>query len=252
MMAFELGELSLECIVGVVADRLVPLCLDRRTVSAPPSPDSPATFSITVRKVPGGKASPRLFSRALYQATKMRERDEAGSNDFIPTLELPLLGYGGSFLLPTPNDSNVFLFVAGGIGVTPFLSFLRDMSRNSINGMPYHVHLVVSTREPTTILNLIHEASLGATDSLQLQVTLFSAATVASPIELVPEASSITVRTGRITRTVLKEEIKAQGGAGDAVKPFVCGPPAFQAEVVAGLVEAGIEEEKITMESFAY
>ena len=158
----------------------------------------------------------------------------------MPKMELPLLGIGGTFTLPsTPQD---LLLIAGGIGITPSLAFLRELATSSI-ATP-KVQLLVSTREPQVILELIKRA-LSEHALPNLTVHLFSP----SDTSFDPKADfTVSQAQGRITEEAVQKAVAA------LTKPrvYLCGPVAFESSVHEHLRGAGIEAAEVETENFNY
>jgi len=105
------------------------------------------TFELTMREKPGGVVTGALFA----VARKLKEGMPHVMEDCrVLGMIVRLVGVAGEFVLPPVQDpaARKPLFVAGGIGITPFLSMLkaireRDEERDVV--------LLISTREPVTI-----------------------------------------------------------------------------------------------------
>lgn len=168
--------------------------------------------------------------------TKLAE----GGSAFIPKMELPLLGVGGSFVLPSAPTN--LLLIAGGIGITPFLSFLDHLARSS-SPSEWKVQLLVSTREPQVTLDLIRRSL--STGKLNLKVHLFSP----SDTSFDPKTDfSVSQHQGRITEQAMKEAVEESKGG----KVYLCGPTPFEASVQAHLRSAGVAEKEVETENFNY
>ncbi|KAI9353041.1 hypothetical protein DFJ73DRAFT_658936 [Zopfochytrium polystomum] len=222
------------------------------TISRLPTAERPTTFSITIRNVKRGRVTPRLFSFAAYWDAKTRgSASPPGSRSSAPELEFPLLGVGGTFLLP-PSPAPLLL-VSGGIGITPFLAFLRAIAGGAAAGdAVWDVALVAATREPAETAKLIAEAAEGGSSegSLRLRVLLMtssSATAVSSSAVAIPNASSVEVARGRLSEQHLAgiTDLRSR-------KVYLCGPPAFETAALGALGKAGIKEVDVTRESFAF
>ncbi|ORY54590.1 hypothetical protein BCR35DRAFT_296658 [Leucosporidium creatinivorum] len=214
------------------------------TIASPPSPASPNTFALTIRKIPGGRISPRLFSLGVYFKTKTEE----GNGAFVPKLEVPLLGVGGSFTLPKPTTTTQgLLFIAGGIGITPFLAQLQAIV-TSPGSQDWNVQLLVSTREPQVMLDLVDRAiSHTATrPHLRLSIHLFSPTD--ATFEILAGAS-VELHKRRFAAEDIKQAVDTMGTEG---KVYLCGPPAFETSAQAALRAAGIAEKDVETEKFTY
>lgn len=181
----------------------------------------------------------------------------ANDGSFIPKLELPLLGVGGSFVLPsTPGR---VLLIAGGIGITPFLAHLQAIASapKGEDDSAWEVQLLVSTREPHVTLDLL-KRSLSASPSpssnlnLDLTVHLFSPSALTLGLDF-PTPLGVNVHlsshVGRITPEAIAQAVKQGEGKS---KVYLCGPPEFERSVQRGLRAAGVEEKEVETENFNY
>ncbi|KDE09374.1 hypothetical protein MVLG_00281 [Microbotryum lychnidis-dioicae p1A1 Lamole] len=219
------------------------------TISHPPTPENPRRFSITMRRVATGRVSSRFFSFGAYWDSKMR--DNKGT--IVPGRKLPLLGVGGTFVLPSKPTS--LLLLAGGVGVTPFLAFLGELSRRKDpeSSTPvWDVDLVVSTREPKITLDLIREAMpvSASTTSLRLRVLLCtsdSGETIDAASAHLPSTVELKQYLGRLDGKVLQRIEKMADR-----KVYLCGPPSFELAALLALDRNGVKEVDVTRESFAF
>lgn len=217
------------------------------TMSAIPSQSSPRTFSITVKKVPEGRISPRLFSFGSYLKSKW---EQDGHKRCPPQLELTLLGVGGSFTLPTKPVP--LLLIAGGVGITPFLAFLSEIVNGPAPQAPWRVDLLVSTREAEATYGLIRKAlgtqgiSNPASPNLQLSVHIFQSKAGAETSE---SDCNTTVHQGRISAQHITESVNKLTESG---RVYICGPPAFERAAEELLLDAGVGADRITKESFNF
>ena len=125
-----------------------------------------------------------------------------------------------------------YVFIAGGVGITPILSFLRTMA---------------DRRDPRPILliygekALAHVPYLEALDELKQRLDLQVVYVLEEPP---PDWSGETgfVDGDLLDRWLPEEEFPRQF--------FVCGPPPMMASVHAALLERGVPEAKIEMEKF--
>ncbi|KZT41943.1 hypothetical protein SISSUDRAFT_1000066, partial [Sistotremastrum suecicum HHB10207 ss-3] len=114
-----------------------------------------SSFAITMREKPGGAITPKL----LGIARAIQQQNPALLEDTKPLgLQVSLVGVQGDFVLPSIPGK--LLFVAGGIGITPFLSMLSHLSSNppASNGQSWDIFMIVSSREPEVMLDLIEKA----------------------------------------------------------------------------------------------
>lgn len=207
----------------------------RRTISSPPTPSSPTRFAITLRHIPKGAITSRLFSLL-------------SSYNPLSSLTLRLLGTGGTFILPTSPQP--LLLIAGGIGITPFLAFLGEISSRRIEkGEAWEVSLLVATREPEVTLDLVRRALAPATGSgtLRLDLHLFTSSAGSAPSTGFAEVprTTITLHPFRLGPAFFATPDGRRALDG---KAYLCGPGEFEKGVVETLEEVGfkggVEREK--------
>lgn len=195
------------------------------------------TVQISVRRVERGRVTSRLFS---YAARRLALDDVEPEKRFA-SLTVPFLGTGGTFTLPsTPKK---VLFIAGGIGITPFLSMLSsfdDRTRASREG--WDVVLWTATREPDLIKQLVDDRAVARAPLSDLK--LFSS-------EPANEASEVTVN-GRITDWIASDAFSAHVEDITKREVYVCGPPEFENAVLAQLQAKGINTVDVRRESFSF
>ncbi|MGH3072569.1 MAG: ferredoxin--NADP reductase [Gaiellaceae bacterium] len=137
----------------------------------------------------------------------------------------------GSFLLP--EDTSVeYVFVAGGIGITPFRSMLRYIADT---GAPYRVTLVASNPD---------HASAAFLDQLEELARRIDGMRIVLTMTDDPDWEG---DTRRLTADVLDELV---GGLDD--KTFlIAGPPAMVEDVSTSLHDAGVPDERVLASSFS-
>ncbi|KAG1842892.1 hypothetical protein DFJ58DRAFT_805599 [Suillus subalutaceus] len=136
-------------------------CVRTWTVSTPPTPDAPCILSITMRAIKGG-----LITPILYQLARSVDPQLTGEPIDVADLKVcaRLRGVGGD--LPHATGGRRLLWIAGGIGLTPFLSLTRHVTNLAARGFGvWDVTLVLSTREPEVMLSLIQEAFVNMSSS---------------------------------------------------------------------------------------
>jgi NAD(P)H-flavin reductase len=207
------------------------------------------TFSLTMRLKPGGAVTGALFTIA----NKLSEVRSELLEDSRPLgLSVTLLGISGDFFLePTDphegakvavtreeeqtsvqkKDPKKLLWVAGGIGITPFLAMLIPSY-----SAEYEITLLLSTREPDVMLSLLSNVIEAAAHEVKLVVHVFSRTEQFE--SSLPTSVSLHRHSGRITSSFISD-FKA-----DCV--YICGPELFEREVIQGVVG------KVKKEGFAY
>lgn len=224
------------------------------------------TFDITMREKRGGAVTGPLFRLAK---TLQEQTPESMADLRDLGIRSQLVGITGDFTLPDNRDEpkinipDKMLWVAGGIGVTPFLSMLSSLRTKFWEGAPephsiLDIALVLSTREPEVVIPMISAAlSNGSADwqgRLRFTLDVFSNKSIP---EIDPGSSgvSITVRphSGRVP-----PEFFGQKSAETAVSDmrnrhvWVCGPEGFEKVVIAALNDAGVDSTRIRREGFDY
>jgi NAD(P)H-flavin reductase len=229
-------------------DRIRTWTASRCSSWAPVEDGGSMTFSLTMRLKPGGAITEALFG-IVRKLAELRPEFLADSRPL--GLSARLVGIVGDFTLE-PQDpiecakvaitsvhSNApkrLLWIAGGIGITPFLAMLSGISSCSTE---YEITLLLSTREPDILLSLLSNAIKAAPHGIKLIVHVFSRTEVfESPL---PPSVLLHHHSGRITSSILSD---FKGECQDGV--YVCGPESFEQVIMQGVVG------KVKREGFAY
>lgn len=141
--------------------------------------------------------------------------------------------YGDLVLHDDANRPAVFL--AGGIGITPFRSMVVDAASR---GLPHRLFLFYSNRKPEDA------AYLTELRELENENPQFKLIATFSKGEDVPQ--NATVEHGHITAEMLAKH------AGDLAAPifYVAGPPAMVEAIEGMLQRAGVEQKNVHAEKF--
>lgn len=178
---------------------------------------------VTMRRVEGGSITPKLFKLG----------QEGGHG-----VKLPVLGVGGDFVLPPDARGKRLLWVASGVGITPFLSFLRSLTQN----VEFTLIVAVRRAEVKVMMDLIRSATP--------EVGILDLHVVSSGVEESNVATGVTRHNGRLGPELLLSICgEEQDKAGEA---WVCGPPAFETMIMQTLEKAGWPAEYVHRESFAF
>ncbi|KAG6872999.1 hypothetical protein C0995_004131 [Termitomyces sp. Mi166 len=203
------------------------------------STNADGTFSLTMREKPGGAVTGALFNIAR----KLQEVRPELLEDARPMgLSVGLVGVTGDFVLP-PSPKTELLWLAGGIGVTPFIAMLRSLNP----AFEYDIWLILSVREPEVFIPLLSEA-LRARRSRggKIVIDVFSDTDVP---ELVEESVVLRKHKGRVSREVLAASTGEDAGTSEKAvslqerEAYVCGPPGFEA-VLDLVVDLGLDRAK--------
>ncbi len=127
-----------------------------------------------------------------------------------------------------------YVFLAGGVGITPMMSFLRTMADR---GDPRPVLLLYAEKEWDQI------AYREEVDALRERLTL----EVVYVLENEPDAEGWEGEIGFVTGEVLERRMPKERFH-RAV--FLCGPPAMMEAVHAALLEHGVPEAHVQLEKF--
>jgi len=155
----------------------------------------------------------------------------------------------GRFVLDRSSFCRVVL-VSAGVGITPMLAMLRAHVLRGADAPA--VHWLHSATDSTTALHAAEVDDLLRDFRLSTRQVHFTA-----PSGRDDPASFD--RTGRITRDHLAEILQTSFPAADSdiIEPgeysqfYVCGPDAFNDQVIAWLVDLGVERDQIFTEKFA-
>jgi ferredoxin-NADP reductase len=142
-----------------------------------------------------------------------------------------LQGPFGAFVLPPTVPEQHFLFVAGGTGIAPIRSMIRQAV---LSGQPGTRRLLYSARTPDDFAYLPELRKLARTNGLDLALT----ATREVPARWRGDR-------GRITRDRLSSLI-----ATPETLCFVCGPASMVDDVPRMLRELGVADDRIRIEEW--
>jgi ferredoxin-NADP reductase len=199
------------------------------TLIDPPDTDAEGntrTFSI---------ASPP-FEDELVFTTRMRDTAFKRSLKKVPLATGVKIGSAaGSFTLHrNPAKSSVFL--AGGIGITPFLSIVRQANHDRL---PHKLYLFYSNRRPEDAAFL---------DTLQnLEKTNPNFRLICTMTEMSKSSKEWKGETALIDKELLSKHLAVLQGP----IYYIAGPPTMVAAMRQTLVGAGVEEDDIRAEEFA-
>ena len=196
-------------------------------------------FELTMREKPGGLVTGALFT----VARKLKETMAHVMNDCgMLGMTARLVGVAGDFVLPPIQRSAVgkkLLFVAGGIGITPFLSMLRAVRER---GEERDVVLLISTREPKVLLNLVAEAISPLFAGLKLVIHVFSSQEIS---DLDTSGAELKKHSSRISRNFWANGLEDVNER----EVYLCGPPEFNRAIQE---YSGLEANRIHSEGFNY
>ncbi len=149
--------------------------------------------------------------------------------------EIKMEGPMGSFTLHN-NSSKPAVFLAGGIGITPFSSIIRHAAKARL---PHRLYLFYSNRRPEDA------AFMEVLRQLEKENSNFKF--IPSMSEMGKSAQKWSGETGFINREMLGRHLPALQGP----IYYIAGPPAMVAAMRQMLTSAGVDEDDIRTEEFA-
>jgi len=176
------------------------------------------------------------YENELLVATRMRNSAFKRVLATTPlNTELKLEGPMGSFTLHK-NTAKAAVFLAGGIGITPFLSILRQAAKENL---PHLLYLFYSNRRPEDTAFLGHLEDLAKSNAHFIFVPSMS--------EMGKSKREWKGERGFINREMLAKHFC------DLKGPiyYIAGPPAMVAAMREMLMKAGVDEDDIRTEEFA-
>ena len=199
------------------------------TLNAPPETDAEGntrTFSVA--------SSP--FENELMFTTRMRDTAFKRSLKKVPlATEVKIGSAAGSFTLHK-NPAKPAVFLAGGIGITPFLSIVRQADHDRL---PHKLYLFYSNRRPEDAAFL---------DTLQaLETTNPNFRLICTMTEMSKSKEEWNGETVLIDKEMLCRHLAGLQGP----IYYIAGPPPMVTAMRQTLVSAGIEEDDVRAEEFA-
>lgn len=189
-----------------------------------------------------GEGNTRTFSIAsapsdneLMFATRLRDTAfKRTLRKLQPSARIKLDGPMGSFNLHK-NASKPAVFLAGGIGITPFLSMIREAAQQKD---PHQIYLFYSNRRPEDA------AFMEELETTQKRNSNFHL--IATMAEMEKSRKSWSGERGFIDAAMLKRHLAQLSGP----IYYTAGPPAMVAAMKDMLVKAGVDEDDVRAEDF--
>ncbi len=175
------------------------------------------------------------FQGDLVVATRMRDSAFKRALKLLPIGSVAKLeGPFGSLILHN-NRARPAVFIAGGIGITPFISILRQAAKDQL---PQNLVLLYSNRRPEDAAFLVELRELEQQNTqFRLVATMTQMGKSSQPWE------------GE-TRLVDKTLVKEISASLSAPIYYVAGPPAMIEAVRQALNRAGVDDDDIRSEEF--
>ncbi len=176
------------------------------------------------------------FDPDLMIATRMRDTAFKRVLRRSPSgLEVKIEGPSGSFVLHRKAEKPA-VFLAGGIGITPFLSIIRQAVHDKA---PHQMYLFYSNRRPedAAFLDILAEA---AAQNANFHL-------IATMAEMEKSQREWKGETGFINQDMLLRRMPAVQGP----IYYLAGPPAMVAAMREMLTRAAVDEDDIRTEEFS-
>jgi ferredoxin-NADP reductase len=174
------------------------------------------------------------FESTLLVATRMRDTAFKRALNALPDdAGMKLAGPIGRFTLA--DAARPAVFIAGGIGITPFMSMLRQAARDR---SPQPLSLLYSNRRPEDA------AFLGELQQLERKNSNFRL--LATMTDMSKSSRKWDGETGLVNADLIR---RSAGGLAAPVY-YVVGPPAMVAAMHETLRGAGVAEDSIVTEEF--
>lgn len=207
------------------------------TVSSAHEGQDASWFEMTMREMPSGAVTGKLFD-----ALRSHPDNKAFGQQvtFAEDIASDVVGVTGDFFLG--DDPVNVLWVAGGIGLTPFLSMLAGLGDRGEEASG-DVVLALAARDADPLMNLTRRALDKVSSKIKVRIDLFTSQEEVDISAFEGRAGvSVSVRKGRIPKDYWSV-------AGDR-DVFICGPGGFGDAAEDGLRKAGVDNGKIHREGF--
>ncbi|KAL4965667.1 uncharacterized protein BDV14DRAFT_199763 [Aspergillus stella-maris] len=205
------------------------------TVSSAHEDQDATWFELTMREMKGGAVTGALFDILRWVSPTLDERIEIGE-----PVVTDIVGVTGDFFL-AGNEINA-LWVAGGVGMTPFLAMLEALGhRENARG---DIVFALSTKEPDIMLGLVGNLLRNVPMSVKIKLDLFTHSPITIDFQsFESENIHISIRNGRVGPEYWKTISQGRD-------VLICGPDGFGNAAVEGLRAAGVPNGKIQREGF--
>lgn len=176
------------------------------------------------------------FETQITIATRMRDTAFKRVLKSAPLgLQVKMEGPMGSFTLHK-NTAKTAVFLAGGIGITPFLSILRHAAHEKL---PHKLFLFYSNRRP--------EDAAFLSDLQKLEKSNPNFQFIPSMSEMAKSQQPWNGKTGFIDQKMVREFLPDLHGP----IYYIAGPPEMVAAMRQMLIAAGVDEDDLRTEEFA-
>ena len=194
-------------------------------------------FEITMREMKGG-----AVTGALFDVLRSHPHHQFGDPILINNSVISdVVGITGDFFMEQGPIG--MLWVAGGIGLTPFLSMLSALVERKTDARG-HVVLALAAKDPDVFLGQLNKLVQRMSPSVTLRIDLFtSQENVDNHGLMVARNISFNLHRGRIPTSYWLDAAQERD-------VLICGPGGFGDTAVQGLRAAGVSPSKIRREGF--
>lgn len=159
--------------------------------------------------------------------------------DIKPGTEVMCAGPFGVFCKDIDRQEEIVM-IAGGVGITPFLSVLRHFSKT---GARNRVTLFWANKTLADAFALEELAGL----SEKLDLKIIAVLSRDEPPADNPFPKSVVFESGRVTRELFEKYVKSVSASF-----YLCGPPPMQDAVIEELSASGVDKDDIRKEAFNF
>lgn len=192
-------------------------------------------FELTMRQVKGG-----VVTGALFDILRQSNPDYGAPITPNKAVVAEIVGVTGDFYL-SKTSVNV-LWLAGGIGITPFLAMLSALSKRE-PPIKSDIILALATKEPDITVNQLRQLLAQLPSEIRITIDIFTRAEGFHLDLPQREGQSFYVHHGRIPPNYLTKVARNKD-------VLICGPAGFGDSVTEGLQAAGVSLQKIQREGF--
>ncbi|KAF7315931.1 putative PNPOx domain-containing protein [Mycena indigotica] len=214
-------------------------------------------LSLTLREKRGGAVTGPLFTIAR----KLKEvRPEVLQDATGLELRVAIVGIAGDFVLPSnvedhngdlskpePVPHKKLLWMAGGIGLTPFLSMLRSLVEQS-SSYQWDINFILASAEPHVLVPLVMDA-FSPQPNIHLSLDIFTR--MSDYVFASSEHDNVVVRVHH--RRVPRDWFTRSDMVDlEEREVYLCGSPEFETAAMDALIAGGVSEETVKREGFEY
>ncbi|KAL7793742.1 hypothetical protein V8C37DRAFT_85065 [Trichoderma ceciliae] len=193
-------------------------------------------FDLTMREMKGGAVTGALFDVLRRHSLNQWGRPITINEDVVADV----VGVTGDFFLG--QDNIKMLWVAGGIGITPFLAMFNALSERKTKATG-DVVLALSTREPEIMLKLVQSSLRTDLVKVKVRIDIFTSQEHVDMEGIDQKNIHILIHQGRIGLDYWPSVASGRD-------VLICGPGGFGDVAMDGLRAAGVSDDKISLEGF--